>query len=308
MSALCVLLFVLLAAAPPSSTVRQVLESCPADSLLLPLARLEAARRGSDAAEAALTLGRLHYARGEYRQAAAGFERATPRSDPARRGEAHYWTGLAWLGAGEVGQARVVFEEAARSDSPRRPEALLGVALCWEAVRRPERALETLQTLLAGEPGEAGPAALERVAILATRLDRPELARRARERLAKDYPRSIEAVRAVRAGATGAARASRPASRPPAPAAARLAPPPIAAQMPLAVQIGVFREEARARELADRARRGGLGPARVAALTDAGGRLYAVRVGVYATAGDARSAGARLGRALGVSWRLVPVP
>ena len=144
--------------------------------------------------------------------------------------------------------------------------------------------------------------------MLATRLDRPELAPRARERLAKDYPLSIAAVRAVRAGATGAARASRPASRPPAPAAARLAPPPIAAQMPLAVQIGVFREEARARELADRARRGGLGPARVAALTDAGGRLYAVRVGVYATAGDARSAGARLGRALGVSWRLVPVP
>jgi len=307
MSALYVLLFVLLAA-PPPSTVRQVLESCPADSLFLPLARLEAARHGSDAAEAALTLGRLHYARGEYRQAAADFARATPRSDPTRRGEAHYWTGLAWLGAGEVRQARVVFEEAARSDSPRRPEALLGVALCWEAARRPERALETLQTLLAGEPGEAGPAALERVAILATRLERPEVARRARERLSKNYPRSIEAVRAARAATSGAARISRPAARPPAPAAARLAPPPIAAQVPLAVQIGVFREEARARELAERARRGGFGPARVAALSDASGRLFAVRVGVYATAEDARGAGGRLGRALGVAWRVVPVP
>jgi tetratricopeptide (TPR) repeat protein len=303
-----VLLFVLLVAAAPPSTVRQVLESCPADSLFVPLARLEAGRRGGDATEVALTLGRLHYARGEYRQAAVDFARATPRSDPARRGEAQYWTALAWLGAGEVAQARVLFEEAARSGSPRRPEAQLGVALCWEAAQRPERALEALQTLLAGEPGEAGPAALEHVALLATRLERPELARRARERLAKDYPRSIEAVRAVRAEATGAARPSRPAPGPPAPAAKRLAPPPIAAQVPLAVQIGVFREDARARELADRARREGFGPARVAALTDAGGKLFAVRVGVYATAEDARSAGDRLGRALGVPWRVVPVP
>ena len=244
----------------------------------------------------------------EYRQAAAAFARGTPRSDSQRRGEAQYWTGLAWLGAGEVGQARVAFEEATRGGSPRRPEAQLGVALCWEAAHRPERALETLQTLLAGEPGEAGPAALEHVAMLATRLERSELARRARERLAKDYPRSIEAVRAVRAAPAGAARVSRPASRPPAPAATRLTPPPIAAQVPLAVQIGVFREDARARGLAERARRGGFGPARVAALTDSSGKLFAVRVGVYATAEDARSAGDRLGRALGVSWRVVRVP
>ena len=305
---LCVLLLTVLAATPLPATVRQVLESYPADSLVAPLGRLEAARQGGDAAEAALALGRLHYARGEYRQAAADFARAVPRSAPHGRGEVHYWTGLAWLGAGEVGQARAVFEEAARKDSPRRPEAQLGVALCWEAARRPERALETLLTLLAGDPGEAGPAALERVAVLATRLERPELVRRARERLAKDYPRSIEAVRAVRAAASGAARTSRPASRPPAPATTRLAPPPVAAQVPLAVQIGVFREEARARELAERARREGFGPARVAALTDAGGKLFAVRVGVYATAEDARSAGDRLGRALGVSWRVVRVP
>ncbi len=308
MSALHVFLLAFLATTPSSSTVRQVLESYPADSLPAPLARLEATHRASDAAEAALTLGRLHYARGEYRQAAGDFARATPHFDPARRGEAHYWTGLAWLGAGEIGQARAAFQEAARKDSPRRPEAQLGVALCWEAARRPERALETLQTLLAGEPGEAGPAALERVVVLATRLERTELARRARERLAKDYPRSIEAVRALRLPANAAGRASRPASRPPAPPAARVAPPPVAAQVPLAVRIGVFREEARARELAERARREGFGPVRVRALTDAGGMLYAVRVGVYATAEDARGAGQRLGRALGVAWRVVPAP
>jgi tetratricopeptide (TPR) repeat protein len=308
MSGLYVLLLTMLAVTPQPETVRQVLESCPADSLVAPLARIEDARHGSDAAEAALTLGRLHYARGEYRQAAADFSRAIPRFDAGRRGDLQYWTGLAWLGAGEVGQARAAFAEAARNDSPRRPEAQLGVALCWEVARQPERALETLQALLAGAPGEAGPAALERVAVLAVRLERPELARRARERLAKDYPRSIEAVRAVGAATTGAARAPRPSSRLPASAAARLAPPPVAVQVPLAVQIGIFRDEARARELAGRARRKGFGPARVAALTNAEGRVFAVRVGLYATAEDARGAGARLGRALGIAWRVVPAP
>ena len=79
-------------------------------------------------------------------------------------------------------------------------------------------------------------------------------------------------------------------------------------QVPLAVEIGVFRDEPQARELAERARREGFSPVRVPALEDAGGPLFAVRVGVYATAGDARSAGERLGRALGVAWRVVPAP
>jgi tetratricopeptide (TPR) repeat protein len=292
---------------PAQASVDGILSSYPADSLMAPLARYEAAHRGSDAAEAALTLGRLHYARGEYRQAAADFARATSRSNPDRRGEVQYWTGLAWLGAGEASQARAAFEGAARSGSSRRPEAQLGVALCWEAARRPERALETLQALLAGDPGEAGPAALERVARIATRLDRPELGRRARERLMKDYPRSIEAVRSVRPPDT-LARVPRAVSRLPAPSAARVAPPPVAAQGPLAVQIGVFHEQARANELAELARRDGFAPVRVAALTDARGRYFAVRVGVYATAGDARGAGERIGRALGVAWRVVPAP
>lgn len=300
-------LLTLLAVTLTPSSVGQVLESYPADSLVVPLSRLEAAGRGNDAAEAALALGRLHYARGEYRQAAGDFARATPRFDLARRGEARYWTGLAWLGAGEVAQARSAFEEAARSDFRRRPEALLGVAFCWEFAHRPERALETLQILLAGEPGEAGPAALERAAALAAQLDRPELARRSRERLARDYPRSIEAVRAVRPPLASVERSARSASRAPSPAT-RVAPPPVAAQVPLAVQIGVFRDERHARELAERTRREGFGPVRVPVLEDAVGPLFAVRVGVYATAGDARSAGERLGRALGVAWRVVPAP
>ena len=299
-----VLLLVILAA-PPPTTVRQTLESHAADSLFVPLARIEAARRGDESAQAALEQGRLHYARGEYRQAAVDFSRAGPRSDPARRAEASYWTGLSLLGAAEPGQARGAFQAAARGGPGLRPQALLGVAQCEEATHHPERALGTLQTLLAGDPGEAGPAALERVAALAAHLGRPELARRARARLVKDYPRSIEAARAP-AGLTAAAAPRLATGRPPA--APRVAPPPLAAQAPLAVQVGIFREQARALELAERVRRGGFGPARVVALSEAGVALFAVRVGIYATAEDARGAGDRLGRALGLSWRLVPVP
>jgi len=205
MSAALALAAILVAAT--AAPVQRLLESVPGDSLARPLARLEAAQRGPAAADAAVTLGQLHFARGEYRQAAAAFARAAARSNSGGRAEARYRAGLAWLGAGEPRAARAAFEEAARGTPARRADALLGVALCWERERRPERALETLQTLLAGEPGEAGPAALERTAALAEALRRPELARRSRERLLRDYPRSIEALRArrvpARAGAGG---------------------------------------------------------------------------------------------------------
>jgi len=306
MSALVLPLLALLAAAPVASPLPQLLESRPADSLVGPLEQLESTRRGRDAVEAALVLGRLRYARGEYRQAAAVFARAAAHADAARRPEARYWAGLSWLGVGAPNQARAAFEEAARGDSPVRTQALLGVALSWEAARRPERALETLQALLAGDPGEAGPAALEHVRSLATQHGRPELARRAAERLQREYPRSVEAVRAARAPAP--AGPPRPGPAGPAPTVRRAPPPPAALQGPLAVQIGAFREPARARELAETARRAGFAPVRVSATQDEGGALYLVRVGVYATAEDARSAGERLERALGVACRVVPAP
>jgi tetratricopeptide (TPR) repeat protein len=306
-------LFLVLQLAPPPGTalVQQLLESAPADNLAGPLRRFEAAHHGGAAAEAALTLGQLHYARGEYRQAAESFARAAAHFDPSRKAEARYWAGLAWLGAGDPSQARSFFEEAARGESRQSAGARLGVALCWEQAQRPERALETLQSLVANDPDEAGPAALEHLAALATRLDRPELARRARDRLVHDYPSSIEAMRAELAPAATAT-ARPPAAPRPRPAAtapvARPAPPPAAVHGPFTVQIGAFRDAARAAQLAERARRGGFTPVRVSALEDAGGALYAVRVGVYATAEDARDAGARLGRALTVAWRVVSAP
>src|SRR6185436_18247669 len=74
--------------------------------------------------------------------------------------------------------------------------ALLGVAQTWEVAERPEKALETLEPLLGQPLDESGPTILERIAALAERADRQDEARRARERLLKDYPRSIEAASA----------------------------------------------------------------------------------------------------------------
>src|SRR5947207_755314 len=96
----------------------------PADSLVVPLRRFEnEAPRPSEGAAAAWLLGQLHYARGEYRPAAEAFSRAAARLDPARKPEARYWAGLAWLALGDPGQARAAFEELSKPGSPRRAEA-----------------------------------------------------------------------------------------------------------------------------------------------------------------------------------------
>jgi tetratricopeptide (TPR) repeat protein len=305
-------LLVLLVGAAPPGTLRHLVESHAADSLPGPLSHFEAAHRGAEAGEAAFVLGQLRYARGEYRQAAEAFARAARRLGTQRRGEARYWAGLAWLGAGDLAQARAYLDDAAGDGMPRRSEALLALALCWESARRPERALETLQRLLADEPGEAGAPALERVAVLSEGLGRPEQARRARDRLARDYPRSFEALRAGLSPLAQGSPAAEPPARPRAPAprepAEQVSPPPKAVNVPLAVQIGAFRDPVRARALAGRARRAGFAPVRVSAREDALGTLYAVRVGVYATAEDAQGAGQRLARALRVRWLVVPAP
>jgi tetratricopeptide (TPR) repeat protein len=300
-------LIALLTAPAAAPTLGDLLGRFPADSLPAPLQRFEAARHGEPAAESAFTLGQLHYARGEYRGAAEAFTRAAARFEPERKDEARYWAGLSWLGAGVPGQARSLLEEVARGGSDRAAEAKLGTALCWEASHRSDRALEVLQGLIAGDPGEAAPAALEELASLAIRLGRPEVARRAQQRLIEQYPRSVEAMRAELAPAA----ASVPrAPKPPRSGAAvsRPAPPPAAVQGPFSVQIGAFREPNRANVLAASARRAGFGPVRVSAIEDAGGRLFAVRVGVYATAEDARAACARVGPALGVACRIVSAP
>lgn len=256
----------------------------PADSCLVRLRAWESAPpRGLEPADAALALGELHYARGEYRQAREAFGRAFARSAAAGRGEARYWVGLSSLALAEGPAAREAFADAAAGAPSRRALAQLGAAQAWELERRPERALDALHALLAGDPGEAGPAALERQAGLAEQFHRNDEAKRARARLARDYPRSLEAARLNAA--------------PAAPAVGG----------PVGVQIGVFADRDRAGALAAQAKRAGFGSTQVLERRGDGARptLWVVRLGTYATREEANAAGDRAQAALGVGWQVM---
>jgi len=252
-----------------------------ADTLVSSLKRLESGRpdQGGDAA---LLLGQLHFARGEYRLAADAFARAAARLDPARKPEARYWVGVSWLGLGDPNQARAALEEVADSDSPRRALAQLGIAQAWELAGRPERARQTLETLLAGDPGEAGPAALVRLSVLADAAQQPDIARRARERLMREYPASFEA------------------------AGARLAPiaSPADVQAAWTVELGTFAAEARARSLAAAAQRAGFPRAAVVTRGPGPNWTHVVILGRYGSAAEARADADRAASALGVTAKV----
>jgi tetratricopeptide (TPR) repeat protein len=318
-------------AAAYSPPLQTLLDRVPADSLVRPLERFERFHRNAaEAGEASLVLGQLHFARGEYRQAADAFMRAAARLDPARKAEAHYWAGLAWLGTGDGSQAHAALDAAARPGSPRRAEALFANATTWERERRPERAFDALGELLRGDPGVMGAAALERVAALAPVVHHDEEAARARDRLAREYPHSIEALRLSAAAAPPAAEvahvpapgpvATPPAARAPVAlphaspgsitGAPAVRPPPFGAGPagPFVLQIGAFSDLVRARALADAARRAGYTPVRVTSLGDPAVNLYVVRVGLYRTPETARQAGAQAARVLDVPWRVIPAP
>ena len=257
----------------------------PADSLALRLVRAEAQASGPRAAgEAALLVGRLHYARGEYRNAADAFARAAARLDPARKPEALYWVGLSWLGQGSPGMARAALEEASSPGSPRRADALLGIAGAWEGEGRPDRAIAVLDQLLAGDPGEAGPAALERFARLADRLHRPGDAARARARLIASYPASMEAAMADAAN-TNAAAAAAPSG-------------------PVVLEAGRFASASRAKALAGRAVHAGYSDAKVVGRGDGAVRVYSVVLGTYPDRAAARKAQLAAARQLGLSARV----
>ncbi|HTR97456.1 MAG TPA: tetratricopeptide repeat protein [Candidatus Acidoferrales bacterium] len=175
---------------------RSVPTGVPADSLGRVLGGLESRTPpGVGQGEIAYALGAFHYARGEYVQALAAFERAGVRLVGEERLTARYFAGLSLLAVGAFAEARPVFDEVARAGGERSALAKLALAQCWDAANRPEQAYAELRELLAGAPGEAGPAALERFAELAMRFHRDDEAHAARERLARDYPRSIEAAR-----------------------------------------------------------------------------------------------------------------
>lgn len=268
------LLPLLIAALP--ATLAEVLETTPADSLAAPLRRLEQRMGRSQAAGAvAFELGRFHFARGEYRQAALSLGRAAARLEPDRKTEARYFQGLALLALQQPAEARVTLEEVARAAPTRRADAALAISHAWEQDGRPDRALEVLERLLREGAGETAPAALERAAQFALQLGRADQARRAAERLAREYPGSVEAAR-LRGGA-----AATPGAR-------------------VALRLGVFSEEARAQSLAAEARRAGFTATQVVSRRDGGRRLWVVRAGSWPSREDAARAAERIERVLGV--------
>jgi len=193
-------LFAVLIATPMESRANldSLLADTPADRLVEPLRRLEADHtRPAEGLRAALALGQLHLARAEYREAVELYARTAARLDPARKDEARYWQGIAWLGLNQPAPARAALDEVARGRGPRRAAAQLGVAQAWELAGQPRRAYDALIPLLDwGTGSEVEPTALERVVALGERLGHPEQARRARERLLRQYPRSIEGAAA----------------------------------------------------------------------------------------------------------------
>ena len=276
------------AAGARAADLESLLAGTSSDSLPVALRRIEASSRNTaEGAQAVMTLGQLHFARGEFRDAAAAFGRAAARLAPGQKPRARYAQGLAFLGLGEPTQARAALDEVARTSTALRADALLGVAQAWELAERPERALETLEPLL-GEPlGESGPAILERIGALAERANRQDEARRARERLLRDYPRSIEAASAR---ANLAASAQRPGAG------------------TVAVVIGQFLDQARARLLAAEAKRAGFPNAQVITRGQGLAAIHVVRLGTYSSLSEARQAGEQALRALGVTYQVVKAP
>lgn len=285
----CLLLLLLALPSSLSPDLRELVAGQPADALVAPLRRYELEHSNDlGGGEAAWLLGQLHFARGEYRQACDAFGRAGAKLEPERKAAARYWAGLSWLGMKQPDPARAALEEVAQSDPGLYPLAQLGVALAWELSDRPEQALQALEALLSRDPGEAGPAALERQAALADRLERRELARRARQRLRRQYPKSIEA-----------ALVSMPED---------VAAPPPPAGGTMTVQIGAFADPARARSLAESAQRGGFPSAQVVTRGEGEARMHVVTLGVFGTREEAVRAGERAALALGVTYQVTRFP
>lgn len=281
-------LALLLALAPaPGAELRALLEALPADSLVIPLRQFESAHgRGPEAGEAALLLGKLHFARGEYRTAADACSRAAARLEPSRKPEARYWEGLAWLAVPDPSQARSALEEVDHAGGPRHVAARFALALIWERSGKPERARDLLESVLANDAGESGAPALERLAAIEEALGRPEAAATLRERLLRQCPRSPEAARETALPST---------------------PPPSPRQM-VAIQIGAFLDRARAERLAEAATRAGFPAVQVTRRGSGTAALFSVQIGRYADAAIARPDGERAAAALGVTWQVVPRP
>ena len=204
----------LLAAPPARAGLDAALRALPARTPPESLGRVLAGweQRGTPGVrpgEAGYALGQFRYARGEFEPAAGAFLRAAARLGGEERTSARYGWALATFALGHAAAARAAFAEVAREGGPFKSLGELGEAQCLVAQGETEPAFAALQKLLAGEPGEAGPPALEALAALADRTHRDLDAAEARRRLAREYPRSLEAARAAGAGPRRAAAAGR---------------------------------------------------------------------------------------------------
>lgn len=284
MVALVLSVLLAVSAAVPDSLAALIRGAAP-DSVAEALQAHAARQAGAGAAEALLVLGRYEYARGEYRQAAGAFARAGARLEPARKSEARYWAGLSWLALGDLERARGALEEVARTGGLRHLDAQLALAQVWEAGGRTERALEELQSLLAAGPGELGATALAMLYEIGTAQHREAEAARAAERLLREYPHSLEAARLGQ----------------------RVVTPP-STQGHVAVRLGAFSDEARARSLAAAARRAGFTEVRVIPPGGAGAPLYIVRLGPYADPDQAQKQAERVAELLGVIPERIQMP
>jgi tetratricopeptide (TPR) repeat protein len=287
MIALSILLVSLFAAPVPlSDSLTAILRQAMPDEVGAALLAYAARHpTGETGVNALMTLGRYDYARGEYRPAATAFARAAARLEPARKPEARYWAGLCWFALGDHDRARGALEEVTRAGGLKQAEAQLALAQVWEATGRSEKAIEHLDALLASEPGEVGATALAMQYEIAMAQHREPDADRAAERLLREYPNSMEASRFVQ----------------------RVVAPP-SAQGHIAVRIGAFSDEARARSLAAAARRAGFAEVRVIPPTGTGAPLYIVRLGPYGDPDQARKQAERVAELLGVIPELIQTP
>ncbi len=259
----------------------------PADSLVPTLTRMIASRNPGPAA---YQLGLLHYARGDYPRARAAFARAQGSLPEPFRAGARCWEGRCWIALKDPGRARAAVNPLLRTRSPWRNSALLIEGLALELEGRPAQALDVYERLTEGGGRESeDPTALARVAVLYRKLQRPDRSAQAYERLIRRYPRSVEAV---------GAQASR----------AALLEAGAGGRGEMEVQIGSFTEPARARALADSARRSGFPRAQV--VMEGGQRpaRHLVRLGVYPTRSEAVAAGEAAQRVLGTEYWLVKRP
>ena len=148
---------------------------------------------------AEMELGLHNYALGMYVQAARHFGRAAGLRPPKREEvKARYWLGLARMGSGNFAQSRREFEAVKANDAGTglAGASSLGAADCLRQEGSYAPALAEYTRLSAGPAGDWTPQALYGVGLCLEKLKRQAEARQVYSRLVKEFPSSFEATAA----------------------------------------------------------------------------------------------------------------